>query len=112
VVAVLALALVLAAAGCGGGGDKQEAASRTRLTILAEDVPIGLDYDGPAVGIPTSQTGIVNLMEGLVTYAPAGENDEGVRLLDFTKYEGRLWAATAPPSPPTTSSTPSPGPSR
>jgi peptide/nickel transport system substrate-binding protein len=90
VVAVLALALVLAAAGCGGGGDKQEAASRTRLTILAEDVPIGLDYDGPAVGIPTSQTGIVNLMEGLVTYAPAGENDEGVRLLDFTKYEGRL----------------------
>jgi peptide/nickel transport system substrate-binding protein len=90
VVAILMLSLALAAVGCGSGDDEQQTASRTRLTILAEDVPSGLDYDGPAVGIPTSQTGMVNLMEGLLTYAPAGQNDEGVRLLDFAKYEGRL----------------------
>jgi peptide/nickel transport system substrate-binding protein len=84
------LILVLAAAGCSSGGGEQQTASRTRLTILAEDVPASLDYDGPAVGIPTSQTGMVNLMEGLLTYAPASQNAEGVRLLDFTKYEGRL----------------------
>ena len=60
------------------------------LLFLAEDVPAGLNYDGPAAAIPTSQTGMVNLMEPLFGYASAGPNEDGVILPDFNKFEGRL----------------------
>lgn len=65
------------------------------LVFLSDDVPAGLDYDGPAAAIPTSQVGFLNLMEPLVSYARAGENgdaenEDGVGLLDFTRFEGRL----------------------
>lgn len=60
------------------------------VLFLAEDVPAGLDYDGPAAAIPTSQTGMVNLMEPLVYYATKEVNSEGVAIPDFTKFEGRL----------------------
>jgi peptide/nickel transport system substrate-binding protein len=60
------------------------------LLSLAEDVPAGLDYDGPAVDIPATWAGINNLMEPLVYYQESGTNDEGIRLLDFEKFEGRL----------------------
>lgn len=60
------------------------------LVFLTEDVPAGLDYDGPAAAIATSQTGIVNLMEPLIAYAAAGKNEDGVRLPDATRFEGRL----------------------
>jgi peptide/nickel transport system substrate-binding protein len=95
-VAYIAAALAVLATACGGaegdgdGNADRSAGDRTELIILAEDIPAGLNYDGPAVGIPTSQTGIVNLMEGLIAYAPAGTNDQGVGLLDFSSYEGRL----------------------
>jgi peptide/nickel transport system substrate-binding protein len=63
---------------------------KTDLLFLAEDVPAGLDYDGPSVAIGTSQTGYLNMSEGLVYY-PYGPIDEGgVRRLDFSKHEPRL----------------------
>ena len=60
------------------------------LLVLAEDVPAGLNYDGAAIAIPTTQTGVDNLMEPLVYYQLAGTNDEGVGIFDFNKFEGRL----------------------
>jgi peptide/nickel transport system substrate-binding protein len=60
------------------------------VLFLAEDVPAGLNYDGPAAAIPTSQTGMVNVMEPLVYYATKEVNAEGVSIPDFTKFEGRL----------------------
>ncbi|MFO7856811.1 MAG: ABC transporter substrate-binding protein [Paracoccaceae bacterium] len=65
-------------------------AAAQELLFLAEDVPAGLNYDGPAAAIPTSQTGIVNTMEPLIGYASAGPNEEGVALPDFDTFEGRL----------------------
>lgn len=62
----------------------------SELVVLGEDIPAGLNYDGPSVGHPPSQTGIVNLMEGLITYAEGDTNDEGVRLMDFSQFEGAL----------------------
>ncbi|MEM8741848.1 MAG: ABC transporter substrate-binding protein [Pseudomonadota bacterium] len=60
------------------------------LLFLAEDVPAGLNYDGPAAAIPTSQTGMVNLMEPLFAYATSPANDEGIITPDFGTFEGRL----------------------
>lgn len=60
------------------------------LLFLAEDVPAGLDYDGPAAAIPTSQTGMVNVMEPLVGYATSPANDSGVIEPDFSTFESRL----------------------
>ena len=79
----------------GDTGDTSDAgAAPAEITILAEDIPAGLDYDGPSAAIPTSQTGMVNLQEPLVYYRSAGTNDEGVGLLDFgfsdENFEGRL----------------------
>lgn len=65
-------------------------AGAQELLFLAEDVPAGLNYDGPAAAIPTSQTGMVNLMEPLFGYAVAGANEDGVILPDFNTFEGRL----------------------
>lgn len=68
------------------------------LLFLAEDVPAGLNYDGPSAAIGTSQTGYLNLMEPLIYY-PYGPTENGVRRLDFTKHEGRLaesWSFDAP----------------
>jgi len=36
------------------------ALAQSQLLFLAEDVPAGLDYDGPSVGANTSQTGFIN----------------------------------------------------
>jgi peptide/nickel transport system substrate-binding protein len=82
------------AEGGGDDGDDDEGGGTAQLTILAEDIPAGLDYDGPSAAIPTSQTGMVNLMEPLVYYKAANANDSGVGLLDFgtdpENFEGRL----------------------
>jgi peptide/nickel transport system substrate-binding protein len=75
------------------------AAAQSQLLFLAEDVPASLNYDGPAASIGTTQTGFINLMEPMVYYPYAGMSPDGVRLLDFTKYEGRLiesWSYDAP----------------
>ncbi len=59
------------------------------VLILAEDVPAGLNYDGPAAAIPSSQQGMVTLLEPLVGYAD-GESIDGVVVPDFSTFEGRL----------------------
>lgn len=61
-----------------------------QILVLAEDVPAGLDYDGPSAAIPASQQGMVTLMDPLVTYAAGKTNESGVVLPDFSKFEGRL----------------------
>jgi len=66
------------------------AASAADILVLAEDVPAGLNVDGAAIAIPTTQTGVDNLMEPLIYYQEAGVSDEGIRLFDFNKFEGRL----------------------
>jgi len=65
------------------------AASAQEILILAEDVPAGLNYDGPTAAIPSSQQGMVTLLEPLVGYAD-GEVSDGVTLPDFNTFEGRL----------------------
>jgi peptide/nickel transport system substrate-binding protein len=59
------------------------------VLILAEDVPAGLNYDGPAAAIPSSQQGMVTLLEPLVGYAD-GEVLDGVVVPNFSSFEGRL----------------------
>lgn len=61
-----------------------------QLLVLSEDVPAGLDYDGPSAAIPASQQGMVTLLEPLVSYAAGKTNESGVVLPDFSKFEGRL----------------------
>lgn len=64
-------------------------ASAQDVLILAEDVPAGLNYDGPAAAIPSSQQGMVTLLEPLIGYAD-GETEDGVVMPDFATFEGRL----------------------
>ncbi len=65
-------------------------ATAKEALILTADVPPGLDYDGPTAASPATQTGLVNLLEPLVYYPFSHVNDEGVRILDFQNFEGRL----------------------
>ena len=65
-------------------------AQSDELLVLSEDVPAGLDYDGPAVSLIPSYTGMVNLLEPLVYFQNSGVSEEGVQLLDFDRSEGRL----------------------
>ena len=66
------------------------ACAQNQILFLAEDVPVGLDFDGPAATINTSQTGYLNLLEPMIGYARGAPNDEGIGLLDYSKFEGRL----------------------
>lgn len=69
-------------------------AQPAQLVVVAEDIPAGLDYDGPSATLATSQTGFLNMMEPLLYY-PYGPSEDGVRRLDFTRHEPRLaerWA--------------------
>ena len=69
-------------------------AATSQVTFLSEDVPAGLDYDGPSAAIPASQVGMVNLMEPLVYYKKSGKSPSGVNLLKFgynpADFQGRL----------------------
>jgi peptide/nickel transport system substrate-binding protein len=74
-------------------------ANASQLLVLAEDVPAGLDIDGPSIAIPTTQEGMVQLLEPLVDYAPKGPNGDGVTVPDFSRPRGRLlesWSYDAP----------------
>jgi peptide/nickel transport system substrate-binding protein len=66
------------------------ARAETQILFLTEDVPAGLDMDGPTGSTNTSQTGFINMSEPLVYYAYGPANEEGVRTLDLGKFEGRL----------------------
>ncbi|WP_421928606.1 ABC transporter substrate-binding protein [Neoaquamicrobium sediminum] len=65
-------------------------ASAQQLLILSEDVPAGLNYDGPSAAIPASQQGMLTLLEPLITYAAGETNEEGITLPDYDTFEGRL----------------------
>lgn len=65
-------------------------ASAQQLLVLAEDVPAGLNYDGPSAAIPASQDGMVQLLEPLISYAAGPANEEGIILPDYSTFEGRL----------------------
>ena len=65
-------------------------ASAQQILVLSEDVPAGLNYDGPSAAIPASQQGMVTLLEPLLTYAAGETNEEGITLPDFSTFEGRL----------------------
>ena len=83
------LTMVTSAALCVAMVTRAETAAAQEILILAEDVPAGLDYDGPSAAIPASQQGMVTLLEPLVGYAD-GETVDGVTVPDFTAFEGRL----------------------
>lgn len=75
------------------------ARAETQILFLTEDVPAGLDMDGPTGSTNTSQTGFVNMSEPLVYYPYGPVNADGMRTLDFGKFEGRLverWEFDAP----------------
>jgi peptide/nickel transport system substrate-binding protein len=77
---------------------RAQAPAPKELLFLAEDVPAGLNYDGPSAAIGTTQTGYLNMMEPLLYY-PYGPTEGGVRTLDFSKHDGRLaesWSFDAP----------------
>jgi peptide/nickel transport system substrate-binding protein len=88
---VAILAMLVSIAGCGqdDSSDSQSPAVE-QITILSDDIPAGLDYDGPSVPAPSAQEGIVNLVENLVDNSRGQVNEDGVQLLDFKKFEGRL----------------------
>ena len=75
---------LLAAMGTAGAAQAED------LLVLADDIPVGLDYDGPSASLIPTYGGIANLLDPLVYYAPGAVNDEGVQLLDFNAFEGRL----------------------
>ena len=66
-----------------------QAAERT-LLVLSEGVPASLDVDGAAGNHDPTQTGLINILEPLVDYAPGGTNSEGVHLPNFTQFSPRL----------------------
>ena len=80
---LLMATVALSVAGVARAEDKQ-------LLVLSEDVVAGFDYDGPSAAIPSSQQGMVTLLEPLVTYAKGKVNENGVQLPDFSKFEGAL----------------------
>lgn len=84
-------AKTLAAAACACVLVAADARSVERaLLMLSDGVPASLNVDGPAGNHGPTQTGLVNVLEPLVDYAVAGVNEQGVTVLDFTRFEGRL----------------------
>jgi peptide/nickel transport system substrate-binding protein len=91
------LLATLAALGC--AGLPRPGHAETQMLYLAEDVPAGLDYEGPSASTNTSQVGFINMLEPLVDYPKGKPNDEGIGTLDFSRFEGRLvesWEFDAP----------------
>jgi peptide/nickel transport system substrate-binding protein len=86
VVALLTFSVISAACTT----DQPEQTQRSQITILAPDGPAGLDYEGEGIPVLESMTAIINLVDPLIDYAPGGENEEGIALLNFDDYEGRL----------------------
>ena len=85
---------LLATAAIGGAAVSGVALSSTAhaedLLILTEEVPVSLNYDGATASIDTNWVGWDNMLEPLVYHANGAINEDGVQLLDFNKFEGRL----------------------
>ena len=69
---------------------EQSTDTDSAVIYLVEDVPAGLNYDGPAASLHTSQVGIVNLMDPLLEYAASPEVENGVQTSDFSSFGGSL----------------------
>ena len=83
--------MFLGAALCSVAAPPAAQAQESTLLFLAEDVPSGLDTDGPSIAIPTTQLGMVQLLEPLIAYEnQAQPNEDGVNVPDFSKPVGRL----------------------
>jgi len=90
---IIGFSLFFVTACSGGAGSSDSGASTTNtseIVALSEDVPPGLDSDGPSASIPVTQMAIGNIMEPLVYYKDGGSNDTGVGLYNFNEFEGRL----------------------
>lgn len=72
------------------GATTAQARAQRQMLFLAEDVPVSLNLDGPAVTVNTSQVGWINVQEPLVSYPSKGADNFGFILPDLTKFEGRL----------------------
>ncbi len=81
------LVLLLALTAC---GEADVELPNDSLIFITQDIPAGLNYDGPASATATTQTAFVNLMEPLISYAPDRVNEDGVQLLDYSRFTGRL----------------------
>jgi len=75
---------LLAVAGLSGAAYAED------LLILSEEVPVSLNYDGATASIDTNWVGWDNILDPLVYHANGAVNEDGVQLLDFNKFEGRL----------------------
>ena len=75
---------LIAAAGFSGAAYAED------LLILTEEVPVSLNYDGATASIDTNWVGWDNILAPLVYHANGAINEDGVQLLDFDKFEGRL----------------------
>ena len=85
---------LIAAAGFSGAAYAED------LLILTEEVPVSLNYDGATASIDTNWVGWDNILDPLVYHANGAINEDGVQLLDFDKFEGRLaesWSFDAAP---------------
>lgn len=79
-----ALAAISTVLGIAGTAQSQD------LLVVGEGVPATLNFDGATASHLPSQTGMENLMEPLVYFKKREPNEEGIRLLDYNAYEGRL----------------------
>jgi len=75
---------LIAAAGFSGASYAED------LLILTEEVPVSLNYDGATASIDTNWVGWDNILDPLVYHANGAINEDGVQLLNFNKFEGRL----------------------
>ena len=69
---------------------EQAAVAEQTLLVVSEGVPASMDVDGNAGNHDPSQTGLINMLEPLVDYAPGGTNEEGMKVPDFTRFSPRL----------------------
>jgi len=87
----LLLLAALVAGACQGGSSQSTSSTSSKITILTPSAVAALDTEAPGMLVLESMAAIVNLMEPLVDFAPAGTTSPGgVKQLDFTKFDGRL----------------------
>jgi peptide/nickel transport system substrate-binding protein len=85
------LPLLVLATLVAGGCQTASTPSAKTITILSPDAVAALDTEAPGMLVLESMQAIVNLGEQLVDFAPAGTTSpDGVKQLDFNKFEGRL----------------------
>jgi len=67
-----------------GGGAARD------LIYLAEDVPPGLDWDGPSAALPIAQLGMEQFYGRLIKYELVPGPDDGILVPDYDSFVGEL----------------------